>query len=442
MNVIPICRRLGLAASLLLATNSHAEPAWPVSAARDGFSAQEQTELLQAFAPLKLAIAGNQTLYTYLNMAQFFPQHTVARSGSIRALESAPDLQLKSLKIKELTLGELITDPQSRIQGFIVLHQGRIVFESYPGMRAEDNHLWWSVAKVLAGTLTELLIDEGLIERDRKITHYLPEFSNSGWTDISVDNVLNMASGIDAIDTSEAYADPQSGIGALIYAERILAVNSVEPMTHDAALLRMQSHHAAGKRYEYSSANTNMLGLLLERVTGQRYSDLVAQRIWQHIGAEGDALLGLTPDGRAIAHGMFSSRLRDLARFGLLFTPSGHQPEILPTRVLARISDRSRNAHYANAPQSAAWAKSRLGEPPLNALAQWDGLMADGDLFKSGYDGQALYISPSRDVVIAMFSTSKDKRAYRFLRPIAQHFAITPHRGTVHASSRPPARRH
>jgi CubicO group peptidase (beta-lactamase class C family) len=177
-------------------------------------------------------------------------------------------------------------------------------------------------------------------------------------------------------------------------------------------------------RYEYSSANTNILALLIEALSNKRYADVVQERVWSKIGAEADALLGLSPDGRAIAHGMFASRLRDLGRFGLLYTSAGGDETTLPGAVLNKITDLKSNHHYQNAPEAAENALSKLGERPVNALSQWDALFSDGDLFKSGFDGQALYVSPSRDVVIAMFSTSKNKSAYAYLRAIAKQFPL------------------
>lgn len=417
---------LGVAAT---GTGLAAEPApaapWPVAVARDGFSPAQADQVHRGFAPLKLAAAGDQALYSYLNMAQFFPHQSVARGGNVKVLPVHLDRRLGALRVAtalgKLSLDELLADPRSRVQGLLVLHNGRVVLERYPGMRPTDSHLWWSVAKVIAGALTGMLIDEGKVDASKAIVSYLPEFADSGWAGASVEDVLNMASGIAAPDSAEGYVNPQSEIGRLIYAEGILAQPGLVPVGHDRALAMMSSAGKPGAAYQYSSANTNMLGLLIERVTGKRYADVVSERVWSRIGAEGDGLLGLTPDGRAIAHGMYSSRLRDLARFGLLFTPGGRIAEVLPQRILDRIGDRQHNRPYANASAAAA-STEQLGERPVNALAQWDALFADGDLFKSGYDGQALYVSPARDVVIALYSTSKDQSAYAYLRAIAAQF--------------------
>ena len=44
-------------------------------------------------------------------------------------------------------------------------------------------------------------------------------------------------------------------------------------------------------------------------------------------------------------------------------------------------------------------------EQPLNNSYQWDAIFSDGDIYKSGMNGQGLYVSPNRDIVIAWFAT-------------------------------------
>lgn len=80
--------------------------------------------------------------------------------------------------------------------------------------------------------------------------------------------------------------------------------------------------HEAGERFEYASINTHVLTLILERVWNKPIEDLISKYIWSKSGMEGDAVLGLSASGEPMAFGIFASRLRDLARFGMLFTPS------------------------------------------------------------------------------------------------------------------------
>ncbi len=419
-------RTLALLTSLCCSPAMAGTPA-PVSQGTQGFGAEQALAIQRSYHPGKTPAAGDQTLYMYLNMAQFFPHQMIARSGTVRELPVRENPMIGALKVAtglgELTLDQMLADPRSRVQGFIVLHKGRIVYERYPGMRRSDNHLWWSVSKTLAGLLAAQLIVEGRLDAAKPVEHYLPEFASSGWKGTPVRDLLDQASGINAVEASvEGYSSPKYELSRLIFAERILAPPAgVTVMGHREALLSMTRKRPPGEVFEYSSANTNVLALVLERVTGHRFADLVTERIWSRIGAEGDAMMGLTPEGDAIAHGMFSSRLRDMARFGMAFTPSGRpkdrqQAYPVSDAVLERVRN-GRPQLCANATQMALMAKI-LGEQPVGCSGQWDAVFKDGDLYKSGFHGQELHVSPARDAVVAVFSTSNVRASASYARAI------------------------
>ncbi|MBN2320744.1 MAG: serine hydrolase [Acidobacteria bacterium] len=42
-------------------------------------------------------------------------------------------------------------------------------------------------------------------------------------------------------------------------------------------------------RFEYQSINTQVLGLLLEKVTGKRLNEYAQEKLWKKIGAQSDA---------------------------------------------------------------------------------------------------------------------------------------------------------
>ncbi len=393
-----------------------------------GFSVDEAYALQRDYVAAKTALGEEQALYMYLNMAQFFPHQVVARAGAVRELplvESGISREIGALEVTSplgrLSLEQMLVDPRSRVQGYIVLHEGRIVYERYPGMRPTDNHLWWSSAKALAGTLAAQLVVDGRLDADRPVEHYLPEFAASAWKGTSVRDVADHCSGINAEELDvTSYISPQSELSRLIAAEKIALPESGAVLGHNEALLSMTRKRPPGERYEYSSANTNVLSLLIEHATGQRYADVLSERVWSRMGAEGDGMIGLSPQGNAIAHGMFSSRLRDMARFGLLLTPSGRaQGKVLSDEVLRMIQHGGRRALYpgnAKMDSFSTW----LGEAPVACSWQWDAVFDDGDLWKGGFHGQSLYVSPSRDVVVALFSATNERAPFFYMRSVAR----------------------
>lgn len=404
----------------------------PLEKAAMGFSATDSLQIRQRYRSLETLEAREQAVYMYLNMTQFFPHQVVAREGAVRELPFAGDDEMSrrigdvqvSTNLGRLSVNELMLNEAAGIQGLIVLHRGRIVYERYPGMRPEDTHVWWSTAKTLAGTVAAMLVEEGLLDPTRPVEHYLPEFAQSGWCGTTVQDIADHSSGINAeeLDIS-SYLSEQSELSRLIVSECIIdPADGRKTFTHNDALLSMTRKRPAGVRFEYSSANTNMLALLIERLTGKRYSDVLSERIWSRVGAEGDGQIGLSPQGEAVAHGMFSSRLRDLARFGLAFTPSGHRAHpIVSAKVLSMIQNGGRTAPYLDSVKRSDFLHW-FGEAPVSCSWQWDAVFGDGDLYKGGFHGQALYVSPGRDLVTAFFSTSNERAQGAYLRPIARIF--------------------
>jgi CubicO group peptidase (beta-lactamase class C family) len=126
------------------------------------------------------------------------------------------------------------------------------------------------------------------------------------------------------------------------------------------------------------------------------------------MNVEGDMLMGVTPDGLALSHGLAITRLRDLARYGMLYTPSWNKAareRIVSTAYLAELQKGGNPDAYRSGDNIERQIK-RFGEAPLSFHWQWDAVFADGDLWKSGFQGQGLYVSPKRDLVVVFFSTT------------------------------------
>jgi CubicO group peptidase (beta-lactamase class C family) len=193
-----------------------------------------------------------------------------------------------------------------------------------------------------------------------------------------------------------------------------------EDNTH-SYIASLESRRPSGEAFEYSSTNTFVLAWLAERVAGVPYSDLISNEIWHEIGAESDAILVAPKRGVQIASNGISSTLRDLGRFGLLFTPSSRTDveSIISDSYLQKIQKEGRPEIFDAARRHDP--RKVDGEPPRHNSYQWDFVMEDGDFFKSGYGGQGLYISPSRDLVIAFFGTlDEDGRRSQMTRVARQ----------------------
>jgi CubicO group peptidase (beta-lactamase class C family) len=369
---------------------------------------------------------GDLTPYCYLRMSEFFPHALIRKAGAVSPLryDPIPEIAAVTARTRDgvFTLGAFVAS--APIDGLIVMHQGRIVYESYPRMGADDHHIWWSVTKTLASALVAKLVDDGIVDTEQPIDAYLPELRSSGWEGVSVLDILDMASGINCLESDDPVAYTSATAPFFQYEATLgmLPATRRTPLsTYDyiAGLKRLQ---APGQVFQYTSANTFVLGWLAERLRQRPFAALVHEELWRHIGAEADAMVVLSTAGAAASHGGVSSTLRDLARYGLLYTPSwatvSRQPIISPAYI-QRIQSGGRPEIFARGAGNETWIDV-LGEQPRHNTSMWDLVMADGDFFKAGFNGQGLWVSPARDLVIAFFGHGAGANgAVRFARAIA-----------------------
>lgn len=401
-----------------------------VSELKHGYSAEKAYALHDEWSISKFLVTTEAGAYSYLHLGEFLPQAIISRDGDVRLLEQKPDKKVGQITLtkedgKSLSLERMINHKASPIQGVMVLHRGKVVFEQYPGMRKNDNHVWMSNAKPVASLLIAQLEEEGKIDVNESLSVYMKETIGTAWASIKIIDILNMQTGLDLAESATQRSNPNSSISQFFAAE-IGAPNSKGiKQTHNQALLSIKALKEPGQAFEYSSANTQMLGLLLEAVTGKKIADLVSERIWRHAGMTGDATLALTPQGNAIIHGLISSRLVDMARFALLYTPSWAKTAskpIVSKKMILKIQQDGKAENYFKGELGDGLTK-RFGEKPLFNSYQWDAVFSDGDFYKGGMNGQGLYVSPKKDIVIAWFATGfADISMESFARKIATSY--------------------
>lgn len=415
-------RVTGAVALILLCTLLRAEEPF------EGYSLEEATAFRDAWTSENWDEGGPLMRYVFLNMTEFWNHAVIHRGGPVTTLDSAPRQAIAEFTTRtdkgRLSLADYVQ--ASTVNGALVLHEGSIVFESYPRMRPTDKHLYMSVSKPLVATLVAQLEDQGRIDVALPVDRYLPELSESGWAGVPVLDVLDMASGIACLEGDDgAYTDPDTCYYQYEASLGWLGATAATPDSPYDYMATLTSHRPSGEAFEYTSPNTFVLQWLVEGLTGRPVADVLSTAIWQKSGAEADALLVAPVNGVPITSGGISSTLRDMARFGLLFTPSGQVGNngVVSARYLEKIQQGGRPGIYRVALSDAS---GRLGGDEVrHNTYQWDAVMADGDFFKSGYGSQGLYVSPSRDLVIAWFGTFDENRVGHEMQHVARQLATS-----------------
>jgi hypothetical protein len=297
-----------------------------------------------------------------------------------------------------LTLAQFLA--QTHADGFIVLHRGRIVHESYAGEGAAHRpHIWMSITKSLLGTLAATLIHEGVLDADAFVPRYVPELTRSAYGDATLRQVLDMLIGV---DYCEDYADPNAQIWDYARAGGLLArpPDYAGPQDFHAYLPGLRKKGEHGKAFDYKTVNTEVLGWVLKRAAGQPLAELVSSLIWSPMGAEADGYFLIDSAGAEAAGCGFASTLRDLARFGEMMRCDGvfNGRQITPAAVVADIRRGADRAHFRAAGYTTL--------PGFSYRNMWWATHNAHEAFLArGIHGQSLYVDPVAEVTIARFAS-------------------------------------
>ena len=386
----------------------------PVSKWANGFTAVEAEKFRKAWNAAEFSKGSDMTAFAYLNISEIIPTTLIGRGpGPVSELKSDPMPQIADVvattDLGTMPLSKAMADPRSRMQAFMVLHKGKIVYETYPGMPSDSKHVWASSSKTITGLLIHMLVSERLVDLNAPMSKYLAFTKGSPIGEIKVEDVLNMRTGLDYEETQANINNPKHPVAQAFGAALTARGVPIGPGMRDL-VVKVRPHRAPGTAFEYSTYNTQMLGDVVEKVTGMPWNRVVSDRIWKKSGMDGDALLAISAAGEPLTGGIFSSTLRDFGRFGLLFKPSWSvvaKQRVVPEDYLESVYAAVNPKIYREAFQGNRMVKA-FGEDdaPKGQSYQWDAIFEDGDLYKAGLGGQALYVSPETDTVVVYFSTT------------------------------------
>jgi len=416
-----------IAISILMVPPAAAQDRTPIAEFKDGFTTQQLEKFRSNYNLPHLLSGGDASVWWSMKTSEVMQTAVLPVSQPTMPLKEdlnpeVGKIMAETMNFGTMSLDDFMVHPESYAAAFIVVHKGKVVYETYPGMNPWDTRVWMSNAKTMAALVVDLLIDEGKIDQENTVVKYMPEFRGTGWADVKVIDVLDMTPGVNAEETTETRADPDSIATRLFLAEFGIKHNGVHEtvvnVLKDAVKVR-----APGTKFEYGSPATQMLVLLAEVVTGEPFAQLAEKKIWSKIGADAPLEIHLSPGGLAATHGVVSSRLRDMARFGMLYTPSWDKiasEQVVTPKIIERIQNSRGRDFYRKGYDGPVFIDRLNDDTIIGNSRQWDAVWKDGDFWKSGLQGQAIYVSPDRDLVIGAFSTnSTDASIHRFLRPIA-----------------------
>ena len=347
-----------------------------------------------------------QTRWAFSHMRELVPTVPVSRGrGPVSPLPRAerPDLDAVSFTpiggSKPMTWRAAFE--ANYTDGIVVLHRGRVVYERYAGaLVPERQHIAFSVTKSFVATLAGILIGEGTLDERATVTQYVPELKQSAFGDATVRQLLDMTT---SLDYSEDYADEESPVWSLGRAVGFLPIPASyhRPATSYAYLASLGKTSAPhGERFIYKTPNTDVLGWVLRKATGRSLADLLGERVFAKLGAEQDAYFLVDAVGVEFAGGGLHLSLRDLARFGEMMRLGGqfNGAQIVPKAFVDDVLRGGDRASFAKAGYKMlpGWSYRSMW---------WLSHNEHGAFAARGIHGQAIYVDPAAEMVIARFAS-------------------------------------
>ena len=265
---------------------------------------------------------------------------------------------------------------ESKTVAFLVIKNDTIQYEKYWGKYDESSIVpSFSMAKSITSILIGCAIDDKLIKSvNEPITNYIPELKENDFDKVTIENLLQMTSGI---KFNESYINPFGDAATFYYGTNLRK-----------AIKKMKLEIEPGERFAYSSGSAQLLGLVLERaLKNKTISSYLEEKIWQPLEMEFDASWSLDrkKNGLEKTFCCINARARDYAKIGRLYLNKGkwNDKQIVSENWVAQSTkiDTTNNSS-------------------LRYQYQWWLPSQTGDFIAQGILGQYIYVNPEKNLII------------------------------------------
>ena len=260
-------------------------------------------------------------------------------------------------------------------KAFLVIKNDSILYEKYfDGYSESSKSNSFSMAKSIVVTLLGKAIMEGKIKGfDQPVSDFFDEYKAGFGAELTVGNLASMSSGM---EWNEKYYS-------------IINITTESYFTDDlrSLILNQKIINKPGQKFRYSSGDTQLLGMVIEKATNTNLSDYLKNNFTIPMGFENEALWQLDSEESGIekAYCCFASNAKDFARFGKLYKNNGKwNNEIL---LDSTFINKAINPVYEDS--------------PYYGYGWWLYTFEDKKVFTmNGHRGQFVIVFPEEDIII------------------------------------------
>ena len=273
----------------------------------------------EPIAAIKLGLAPASKTPTLM------PWHVIDPSDKPISLPVASEKMPAEIMYKGTSLAFNEFLKQTDTNAFLVIRNGVMTYEWYKDGVTQSTQLpSYSVAKTMTSIMIGQLINQGKIKESDKFVDYFPNLkAGTSFDLVTIQQLLDMQAGV---GVSDNYPSGPSGWGVAI--AQMYATTDLDWFLKNNRKMAFEP----GSKSEYMSVDTQMLGMIIKKVTGKRVSDYFSKNVWQAVGAKYPATWNVDRiGGTEKTFCCFNASAIDYGRVGMLFLNGGYAG---PTKVI------------------------------------------------------------------------------------------------------------
>ncbi len=274
----------------------------------------------------------------------------------------------------------------------LVMHAGQLVLQQYWNIKKSHS---LANAHGLANTLAAILVGHAIADGrissvDQPVSDFLTEWDQEPYRSIRIRDLLNMASGLEENYDFWPWSPRMvRSMGTDIEASNLSIGVAGQPGTY----------------FAHIAPPVQLLGIIIERATGRRFTEYLSEKLWRPIGAHDAQMLLDRPDGRVHTDCCMWVVIEDWARVGEALRTGGvwNGRQVIPQGwVQTMMAPSAANPNYGMMVWLGnVYEKERHYDPRDNTFVTHQSEpFAAPTFFLDGRHGQRVWVVPSKELVI------------------------------------------
>ncbi len=251
-------------------------------------------------------LTGNNT--AYLSDYKYFDNRAIEPSAVAQPWAIHEDYNTIEATAKLNSINQ-----ERETKAFLVIKNDSIIYEKYfDGYNESSKSNSFSMAKSIVVTLLGKAIMDGEIKGlDQPVSDFFEEYKTGFGASLTIGNLASMSSGM---KWNEEYYNIINITTESYFSDNLREV-----------ILNQKITKQPGKKFRYSSGDTQLLGMIIEKATNSNISDYTRNNFTVPMGFESQALWQLDSEesGMEKVYCCFASNAKDFARFGKLYKNHG-----------------------------------------------------------------------------------------------------------------------